>query len=149
AHPHAPASSRNRPSLVNSLQQVSLARTEQGVRRYSDPQSDCVLLLQLCGLSVSPSLLISGIYIADITVASPPRYGSIGHQTLEGEAHTSFRHSQRPRETAASIPTSWAMMNAATPGGDIPAKVFESNRAMVTAGFANDVEDVNQYAAVI
>jgi hypothetical protein len=41
------------------------------------------------------------------------------------------------------------MMKAATPRGDIPAKVSESDRPMVTAGFANDVDEVNQYAAVI
>jgi hypothetical protein len=31
----------------------------------------------------------------------------------------------------------------------MPAKVFVADRASVTAGFANEVEAVNQYAAVI
>jgi hypothetical protein len=31
----------------------------------------------------------------------------------------------------------------------MPAKVSENARAMVTAGFANDVDAVNQYAAVM
>jgi len=35
-------------------------------------------------------------------------------------------------------------MNAATPAGAIPAKMLESDRAMVTAGLANEVEAVNQ-----
>jgi len=39
-------------------------------------------------------------------------------------------------------------MNAGTPAGAIPANVSESDLAMVTAGLANDVEAVNQYAAV-
>jgi hypothetical protein len=31
----------------------------------------------------------------------------------------------------------------------MPAKVFESERAMVMAGLANEVDEVNQYAAPI
>jgi hypothetical protein len=46
--------------------------------------------------------------------------------------------------TAATIPASWASMNAAIPAGAIPAKVSESDRAIVTAGLAKDVEAVNQ-----
>jgi hypothetical protein len=38
------------------------------------------------------------------------------------------------------------MMTAATPGGAVPAKVSASDRAMVAAGLAKDVDDVNQYA---
>jgi hypothetical protein len=40
-------------------------------------------------------------------------------------------------------------MKAVTPEGAMPAKVFESDRAMVTAGLANEVEAVNQYAEVM
>ena len=40
-------------------------------------------------------------------------------------------------------------MNAATPAGAIPANVSDSDRAIVTAGLANEVEAVNQYAAVM
>ena len=40
-------------------------------------------------------------------------------------------------------------MNPPTSAGRIPANVFVIERAMVTAGFANDVEAVNQYAAVM
>jgi hypothetical protein len=42
--------------------------------------------------------------------------------------------------TAANIPTICAMMNAGTPAGAMSAKVSESARAIVTAGFANDLE---------
>lgn len=58
-------------------------------------------------------------------------------------------HSQQPSAAVASIPANCAMMKAVTPGGAIPAKVSESDRAMVTAGLANDVDDVNQYAKVM
>ena len=40
-------------------------------------------------------------------------------------------------------------MNPGTSTGRIPAKVSVSARATVTAGFANDVDGVNQYAAVM
>ena len=40
-------------------------------------------------------------------------------------------------------------MNSGTSGGAIPAKVFDIERAIVIAGFANDVDAVNQYAAPI
>jgi hypothetical protein len=35
-------------------------------------------------------------------------------------------------------------MNAGTWDGEIPAKVFDRARAMVMAGFANEVNEVNQ-----
>ena len=54
------------------------------------------------------------------------------------------RQSQRPASTANSIPTSCAAMNAGTPAGAIPANVSDSDRAIVTAGLAKDVEAVNQ-----
>jgi hypothetical protein len=59
------------------------------------------------------------------------------------------RHSQRPSNAAAPIPAICAPIKAATPAGAMPAKVSESARAKVTAGLANDVEAVNQYAAVM
>ena len=59
------------------------------------------------------------------------------------------RHNQRQRMTAASIPRSWAAINAMRPPGAMPAKVSERERAIVTAGFANDVDAVNQYAEVM
>jgi hypothetical protein len=40
-------------------------------------------------------------------------------------------------------------MKAGASAGRIPEKVLLAARAAVTAGFANDVEDVNQYAPVM
>jgi hypothetical protein len=40
-------------------------------------------------------------------------------------------------------------MKAAMPCGAIPANVSDSERAMVTAGLAKDVDEVNQYADVM
>src|SRR6516165_2794475 len=58
-------------------------------------------------------------------------------------------HSHTATATAASIPTSCATTNANTPAGAIPANVSDRERAMVTAGLANDVDAVNQYAEVM
>ena len=41
------------------------------------------------------------------------------------------------------------MTNATTPDGAMPENVFVRERASVTAGLANEVEAVNQYAAVM
>ena len=43
-------------------------------------------------------------------------------------------------------PTTWKTTKAGTDPGAIPAKVSLNARPMVTAGFAKDVDDVNQYA---
>ena len=43
----------------------------------------------------------------------------------------------------------WAIQNKKTFSGLIPAKVSENILLIDAAGFANDVEDVNQYAAPI
>jgi hypothetical protein len=40
-------------------------------------------------------------------------------------------------------------MNGRTPAGAMPANVSDRERAMVTAGFANDVEAANQQAEVM
>jgi hypothetical protein len=40
-------------------------------------------------------------------------------------------------------------MNQGTSDGRIPAKVSDNDRAMVTAGFAKEVDAMNQYAAVM
>src|SRR4051794_35234521 len=40
-------------------------------------------------------------------------------------------------------------MKPGTSASRMPAKVFVAERASVTAGLANEVDDVNQYAAVI
>src|SRR6516162_3700600 len=50
---------------------------------------------------------------------------------------------------ATSAPTTCATMNAGTWFMAMPAKVVVKPRASATAGLANDVDEVNQYAAVI
>ena len=57
--------------------------------------------------------------------------------------------SQLNKNVAAIAPASCANTNNGTSTGRIPANVSENERAMVTAGFANDVDEVNQYAAVM
>ena len=46
--------------------------------------------------------------------------------------------------SAATEPASWAATKAGTPAGAIPENVSDKDRAIVTAGLANDVEAVNQ-----
>ena len=53
------------------------------------------------------------------------------------------------KPSPTSPPTSWAAMKNRADVGAIPAKVSEKIRPTVTAGFAKDVELVNQYAAPI
>src|SRR5438477_12755371 len=57
--------------------------------------------------------------------------------------------SQRKSRVAVTAPANCAAMDAGTSTGRIPAKLLENARARVTAGFANEVEAVNQYAAVM
>src|SRR6478736_905370 len=60
------------------------------------------------------------------------------------------RGTSQPNSAVANAPpTTCAAMNGGTSAGRIPAKVSVIERAMVTAGFANDVDAVNQYAAVM
>ena len=87
----------------------------------------------LCGLSV---LLTNRRSQGEARIKSEPFYFSLGH------SHTATT-------IAISIPANCARRKAGTPEGAIPAKVSERERAMVTAGFANDVDAVNQYADVM
>src|SRR5260221_2316019 len=57
--------------------------------------------------------------------------------------------SQRARNVAAAAPASCAATKPGTSTGRIPANVSLAARAAVTAGFANEVDAVNQYAAVM
>ena len=50
---------------------------------------------------------------------------------------------------AAVAPADCATINPGTSAGRMPANVSVRARANVTAGFANDVDAVNQYAAVM
>jgi hypothetical protein len=60
-----------------------------------------------------------------------------------------FGTSHRKSNVDAKAPKSCATTNSGTSLGRIPAKVSLTDRAIVTAGFAKDVEDVNQYALVM
>src|SRR5208282_2759131 len=61
--------------------------------------------------------------------------------TLGGRA---ARASPRSSGSTSRRPANWARMNSGASIGLIPAKLSVSARAMVTAGLAKDVEDVNQ-----
>jgi hypothetical protein len=61
---------------------------------------------------------------------------------VRGRAGTS----QRKSAVAATPPTICATMNAGASLGRMPANVSVIARAIVTAGFAKDVDAVNQYA---
>ncbi len=73
---------------------------------------------------------------------APPRRARAPRRPRFGQSH-------RASTNASSAPAHCATTNGGTPDGAMPAKVFDSDRASVTAGLANDVEAVNQYAAVM
>ena len=52
--------------------------------------------------------------------------------------------SQRNKTLARTAPKHWAKMNIGTSEGRMPEKVSLSERAMVTAGLAKDVDAANQ-----
>src|SRR5918999_4798806 len=54
--------------------------------------------------------------------------------------------SQRENAVPKAPPITCPPMKSGTLSGDIPAKVSVMARASVTAGLANEVEEVNQYA---
>src|SRR5690242_7691064 len=60
-----------------------------------------------------------------------------------------FGANQRKSRVAASAPQNCATRKPGTFAGLIPENVSLRERAIVTAGFAKDVEDVNQYADVM
>ena len=57
--------------------------------------------------------------------------------------------SQANTSAASTAPMNSAAINAGTSIGRMPEKVSVNPRAMATAGLAKDVDDVNQYPAVI
>src|SRR5262249_31080308 len=77
------------------------------------------------------------------------RLASIPFPTTSRVDLRSLGTSQRTRAVAAVAPISCASTNPGTSVGRIPANVSLAARAIVTAGLANDVEAVNQYAAVM
>ena len=73
-------------------------------------------------------------YTSGVPLPTPSGFmvGTYGMVTADGE-HFDI-----------AIPANCAKMNAATSPGAIPAKVSDRARATVTAGFANEVDAVNQ-----
>ena len=59
------------------------------------------------------------------------------------------RSNQLIKINATTAPQSSAAIKPGRSSGRIPEKVLVIDRAIATAGFANEVEDVNQYAAVM
>ena len=53
------------------------------------------------------------------------------------------------RSVAPNAPANCAAMNSGASAGRMPEKVFVIERARVTAGLANEVDAVNQYAAIM
>src|SRR6185437_10501338 len=79
----------------------------------------------------------------------PRRPWARRHQSAFDGGRASAGRPSRTRATssAAAVPASWASTKPGTSTGRMPANVRVSARATVTAGFANDVLAVNQYAA--
>ena len=69
---------------------------------------------------------------------------TLGEADCIGHAATFRCARTRNSIVPATAPTSCAAMNAGTSSGRMPVKLFVSERPIVIAGFANDVEAVNQ-----
>ena len=61
-----------------------------------------------------------------------------------GERPRPSDHSQPNTAVAARGPATWARMNPGASPGAMPEKVSVNERATVAAGFANEVDEVNQ-----
>ena len=64
--------------------------------------------------------------------------------SIDSESACDAGCNQRKSAVAPKAPANWAAINAGASAGRIPANVFVTERATVTAGFANDVDAVNQ-----
>ncbi len=85
-----------------------------------------------------------------LAVDSRDGRGVRGGGETDRELHHADRGVSQPkRAVAAPAPSNCATTNAGASAGRIPANVSVADRASVTAGFANDVDAVNQYAAVM
>ena len=87
-----------------------------------------------------------GDSISDALVVDPSYRGGVfdRRQSNDRIAHADRGVSQRKSAVAAAAPRSCATMNAGASAGRMPAKVSVADRAKVTAGFANEVDAVNQ-----
>jgi hypothetical protein len=128
------------PWLEEQGQQQQLPRERNGAlrtARIGAPQK-CLTLPTLLETRCLNSHEIGAAFLALPNLNA----GSFPSARTRGDSHLN-------RNVAARAPASCAAMKSGTSCGRIPAKVSENARAMVTAGFAKDVEAVNQYAAVM
>ena len=108
-----------------------------------------VALLHQGGCDLHGSARLSfkrGDPISDALVVDPSYRGGVfdRRQSNDRIAHADRGVSQRKSAVAAAAPISCATMNAGASAGRMPAKVSVADRASVTAGFANEVDAVNQ-----
>src|ERR1700722_5192363 len=68
---------------------------------------------------------------------------------IETTSSTGARSNQLINAWAQTAPAIWATMKPGKSTGRMPENVSVSDRAIATAGLANDVDAVNQYAAVM
>ena len=89
------------------------------------------------------SFVATDVTVRELTDWHPLRLirMSCGVNQVSGE---SSRSSQPKKNVANVAATNWTATKATTCAGLIPANVSENPRAIVTAGFAKDVDDVNQ-----
>jgi hypothetical protein len=83
-----------------------------------------------------------------IQQAPPQTHRILGIDFFDGSAKAAIDLmrgiNQRNKEVAQIAPATCAARNPGTSSGRTPANVSVKERATVTAGFANDVEAVNQ-----
>src|SRR6185503_5748655 len=70
-------------------------------------------------------------------------------ESFRGVHAVALRSNTCSSHAPATPPTAWAAMKPGVSAGRMPANVSLSARPMLMAGFANDVDAVNQYAAPI
>ena len=91
-------------------------------------------------------LRAAGVVDADEQDAGRPLTGDLrgGAMTRGPAMRAAAGATGRPATTPSAPPTNCCAMKAATDAGAMPANVSREHAATVTAGFANDVELVNQ-----
>src|SRR5262245_14128648 len=97
---------------------------------------------QYSSLHWKPSLFVSG---PSAFLSLAPRSAAFSRAIITaGALSGSAGASRRNRSVAAAAPRSCARMKPGASAGRMPANVLLKARARVTAGFANEVEAVNQ-----
>src|ERR1700733_5306625 len=129
-----------------------VANTPKRHQKYVMPKFECRPRALRLSMAVAPVKMAARpniIWIATIAIKIGFVDGMGMPKSIVIQPHSASlaggpAQSQRPNTTAASMPRSCAPIKAATPAGAMPAKVSERERAIVTAGLANDVDAVNQ-----